>query len=179
MHVYRLVVDPVSIRRGPARVLGVLHGPTFRVSANAGVASAAPRRMRRACRERNVSPAAVAGIHGACCDQAVKVLPVDAAPPALHVRSVGTADIGPFVPVQSQPAEIVDDGLGATGPVARAIQVVHAQYEWRGRRSGAEPCQQRRAKVAEMEGTGGAWREAPTIDAAAHPIPRRLPSTFG
>ena len=50
-------------------------------------------------------------------------------PFALHVRGVGAAEVGPFGPVEAEPAEIFAGGGGVFGPAAWSVEVFDPEHE--------------------------------------------------
>jgi hypothetical protein len=61
--------------------------------------------------------------------QSIAVFPVDLGPLALAVRSRGTTDIRALVPLQTNPAQRVEDHLLAAGDETCAVGVLDAQHE--------------------------------------------------
>jgi hypothetical protein len=75
-------------------------------AASAGIDDASVHLMGGLCRH-NIGSAAMTGIDEATGPQAVKTMPVDVGAQALEVWAGMAALRGPFVPDESQPAEVV------------------------------------------------------------------------
>ena len=82
---------------------------------------------------------------------------------ALVVWRVRSADIGTFIPAQSEPAQILEHRRDEHGPAARAVEVFIAQDECAARRFGALLGSPKRAGVAQVEVARGRWRKAAAI----------------
>ncbi len=71
---------------------------------------------------------------------------------ALPIRPPRAALLRPLVPIEPEPAQIVEEARLGVGDHARAIEVLDAHDEGRVRGARVEPRQQRRARVAEVDG---------------------------
>ena len=81
-------------------------------------------------------------------------------PLRLAIRTVTTADIGPFVPVEAEPAKIFEDaGFGLAGGSLR-IGVLDAQDERAVLAVRKQPVEQRGPRVADVQLTGRAGSKA-------------------
>ena len=80
----------------------------------------------------------------------------------LKIGTVGTADLGTLVPIHSQPAKSVQDGLNRFVHVSLSVGVIDAKDEMAARLSGQEPIEQSRADAADVQVTGGAGSESGT-----------------
>src|SRR5262245_45453280 len=68
----------------------------------------------------------------------------------LDVRTVWTADVGAFVPIEAEPMEI-DEGLSIGAWLeSRPVDVLHAQHGAASLRPGPQPRQQVRPCIADM-----------------------------
>ena len=77
----------------------------------------------------------------------------------LEVRRERAADLGPFVPVEAEPAEAVEDRRERRLDVALLIGVVDAQHELAAVAPREQPVEQRRAHAADVQEAGRAGRE--------------------
>jgi hypothetical protein len=80
---------------------------------------------------------------------------------ALAVGAVGTADVGALVPVEAEPAELVEVAVDGAGTVRGPSRSSTRSTKRAALRPRAGPGQQRGAGVAEVERAGGRGREAP------------------
>jgi hypothetical protein len=78
----------------------------------------------------------------------------------LVVGRVRPADLGPFVPVDPQPTETVEDRGQRIGQIPLRVGVVDPQDELAAMAAGEEPVEQRRAHPADVQVTGGRGGEA-------------------
>lgn len=76
---------------------------------------------------------------------------------ALTVGSAGSADVGTFVPVQTQPAQIPQNGVFCAGLEAGAVQVVNPEKKDPTLKTAMEPGQKGCAQIAQVERTAGGW----------------------
>ena len=83
-------------------------------------------------------------------------------PLGLPVRPARTADVGPLVPVEAEPAQIAQDRRLGLARRALDVGVLDAQDERAARAARQQPVEQRRARVADVELAGGAGCEADT-----------------
>lgn len=78
----------------------------------------------------------------------------------LGVRGLGTADVGAFVPVEAEPAEVGDGEFGHAGADTGAVEVFGAEDDAAPCPAGKQPGEEEGAGVAEVEAAGGRWSEA-------------------
>ena len=71
-----------------------------------------------------------------------------------------TADVGPFVPIEPEPAQAVDDAGDHLPRGALGIGVFDAQHERAAVPAGVEPVEQRRPGAADVEIAGRRGSEA-------------------
>jgi len=100
---------------------------------------------------------AVAAIRVTGRHQLLGARPIQVVARALEERAL--------VPVETHPAEAVDDRLDRLGRRALAVRVLDAEHERAAAAAGEQPVEQRRARVAHMELAGRAGSEAD-----AHPV---------
>src|SRR5690606_32776279 len=103
---------------------------------------------------------AVAAVRLALADEPLGRLPVELLALALEVRAVGPADLWPFIPVEPEPAERVEDGAHAVEAAPFLIRVLHAEHERAALLAGPEPVEQRGARAADVQVTARRRREA-------------------
>ena len=72
----------------------------------------------------------------------------------LEVRRVRPADVGPFVPVEAQPAQAVDDAGHHVPRRALGVRVFDAQHERAAVPPGVQPVEQRRPGAADVQVAG-------------------------
>jgi hypothetical protein len=68
-----------------------------------------------------------------------------------------------FVPVETEPFEILDGRRRRAGLVAGMIQIFHAHDNAAAERPGAQPCDHERAHVPQMQRSRGTWSEPSDI----------------
>src|SRR5262249_19441537 len=78
----------------------------------------------------------------------------------LKVGAMWPADFGPFVPLDAEPFEAVEDGQQGFGAIAFGVRIVDAKGELALVGSGGEQVEQRSADAADMQVTGGTRGEA-------------------
>ena len=108
----------------------------------------------------------VRGVQELLCVRGIQVQPL-----GLPIRSPRTADVGAFVPVQAEPAEIAEDRRFRHVGRALDVGVLDAKDERAAVAAREEPIEQRRAGVADMQMPGRARRESN----AHRRMPRRAP----
>lgn len=74
----------------------------------------------------------------------------------LVVGTGGAADVGAFVPGEAEPAQVVEDFVGAAGLYARQVEVFHAEDELAVLEADLKPGQESGAEIAQVERSGGA-----------------------
>ncbi len=144
----RLHVDPPGMghaRRDVLRAHGVRQGAT-----GAGI-DRAFRAMRRGQARLDIGAGAEAGIEQVHRPQLVERR-------VIIGQALRLEDDFP-IPCHAQPAQILDDPVDMFGPAAGAVDILDPQAKGAAR----GPCQvhrhQRRPAMADMQSTGGAWRE--------------------
>jgi len=75
--------------------------------------------------------------------------------PALFVRGVWTADVGSFVPVEAEPAEIFECGVPVFGATAIGVEIFHPHDEHPTCLTGALPRTIEGAGMPDVEIAGG------------------------
>src|SRR5690349_15364115 len=78
----------------------------------------------------------------------------------LAVWSPRAANIRALVPVQAEPAQIAQDRRVGVGRGALDVGILDAEDERPMMAAGEQPVEQRGARVADVQLTGGAWSEA-------------------
>lgn len=124
--------------------------------------------MRGANGRGEILAGAAAGIDESACAKLFPCSQIHLCSPALLVGSEGTAYIGPFVPIESQPAKIFEGGSSVFGAAAVGIEIFHAHHEAATGRSRSLPCTMEGACVSDMEITGGRWGEAAPVFVGIH-----------
>ena len=81
-------------------------------------------------------------------------------PLGLPVRAVRAADVGPFVPVEAQPSQVVEDAVLGFARRSLRVGVLDAQHERAAVAARQQPVEQRRARVADVQMSGRTRREA-------------------
>ena len=125
---------------------------------------------------------AVAAVGDVSRDQFVDDFAVPLDTLRLSIRRVGPADVGPFVPLQPQPAEIIEHHLLRPARGARHIGIFDSDDELATMMAGEEPVEDRRARATDMQVAGGRRRESDaghgwsrtvsiTCDALCWPMP--------
>ena len=92
--------------------------------------------------------------------QAIRMRAVQVEPLGLAVRADVTAGIGPLVPVESQPPQVFEDALLRLARRPLAVGVFDAQDEGAPAMAREQPVEQRRAGVADVQLSRGAWSKA-------------------
>mgnify|MGYP003694725645 CR=1 FL=1 len=78
----------------------------------------------------------------------------------LAVGPARAADVGPFVPVEPEPAQVLEDALLGLLRRTLGVGVLDAEDERAVVPAREQPVEERRARVADVELTGGAGSEA-------------------
>src|SRR6185436_9120726 len=146
--------------------LAVFH-PAARLLA--GEMAAAPAVFRRQpCPQRVVALLlevffrAEAVVRLAARHQLHRMRAVDVQPLGLPVRAMIATGVRTLIPVESEPAQIVERrALGLLGR-ARDVGVLDAKDERTARAAGEQPVEERGARVADVQLSGGAWSESET-----------------
>jgi hypothetical protein len=79
--------------------------------------------------ELDVFAGTVAGKNGAHTLQLLEREPIKFQPLALEVRRVTTSNIGSFVPLKSEPTQVLEHGSGEFSPATGTIEILHSQDE--------------------------------------------------
>ena len=108
--------------------------------------------MRRGLRLLDVMPRADARVGAAGGDQLREGVAVDAEPGRLHD--------GLAVPVEPEPAQVLEHPGGGAGLLLRVVEVLDPEQDAPAARARREPREQKRARVAQMQRARGARREA-------------------
>ena len=74
--------------------------------------------------------------------------------------NAGALDDGLFIPIQAQPPQALKDVVGEFGLGALPIGVFDAQQKLAALVAGKQPVEDRRTGRADVQGSGGAWRQA-------------------
>ena len=126
-------------------------------------------RPRRALPPRRVSaaapPAGSSRSTRALLHERVAVRPVLVEPLRLEVRGVRPADVRPFVPVEAEPAQAVDDPRDHLPRRSLGVGVLDAQHERAAMPPREQPVEERRARAADVQVAG---RRRCEPDARAH-----------
>ena len=88
--------------------------------------------------------------------------PVSVEPLRLEVRRVRPADVRAFVPVESQPAQAVEDARDHLVRRALDVGVLDPQDEHAAMAPRVQPVEERRAGAADVQVAGGRWSETKT-----------------
>src|SRR6185436_4417802 len=81
-------------------------------------------------------------------------------PLRLTVRSASAADVRPFVPVQTEPAEIPEDGRLGFGGRPLDVGILDAEHELAARPARHQPVEERGARIADVQLPGWARSES-------------------
>src|SRR5216684_1435438 len=110
----------------------------------------------------NLCAAAITWVDQPPVRKALQVASVHLLSFALRIWRIRTTNIRPFIPIQTQPAQVAEHALGDSWAHTRSIQVFDTQHELSACAASEEPRQQRRAQVAQVEVAGGTGRVATT-----------------
>src|SRR5262249_10451336 len=81
-------------------------------------------------------------------------------PLGLPVGSTGSADIGPLVPIQTEPAQVLKNRRFRFGAGAIDVGILDAEDERTTMPARQKPVEQRRARAAHMQLPGRTWSES-------------------
>ena len=98
----------------------------------------------------------------------LQILRINVLALTLKVRPESAARLRPFVPVNAQPAQPVEDRTERRRRIARGIRVFDAEHERPAPVPREEPVEQRRARPAGVEITGGRGSETNARSSAGH-----------
>ena len=144
-----------------AKPSGPRHSPWW--PAGPGIQRIVVSLIRSSRRERHVASRAPAGIDHPLIEQRPPCLQIPSPARALHIRSKRASAVEPFIPLDPEPAQIVDHGLHELGPATLRIQIFISQNEL----SATLFCPLRRdperARVTDMQQAGGRRRKPSTI----------------
>ena len=99
-------------------------------------------------------------VGAAVAEQSIGVRPVNGHALRLAIRAMAACAVGSLVPVESQPAQVVQDRPFRFSRRALAVGVLDAQHEPSALSPSEQPVEQRRAGVADVQEPGGAGGEA-------------------
>src|SRR6185312_15681718 len=105
----------------------------------------------RAGNARNLRTRTVTGIYQIGIDQALQMEGIALLPLALHIGSIWSASTRPLIPIQSQPAQIVEHALHGSRSHTRSIQVFDSHHELTTSTTSKKPGQQSRTQIAQMQ----------------------------
>ena len=100
-------------------------------------------------------------------------------PLRLKIRRVRTADVGPFVPVEPEPPQALDDPRDHVPGRSLGVRVLDAQDERAAMAAREEPVEERRARAADVQITGRRRREANANHPFLRVLCRSLPQRRG
>src|SRR5688500_6475875 len=92
-------------------------------------------------------------------DERVRVLAVFLLALRLEVRRMRAADVGPLIPVETEPAQAVDDAGDHLPRRALRVGVLDAQHERAAMPPREQPVEERRARAADVQVAGRGWSE--------------------
>ena len=94
---------------------------------------------------------AVLVVRAAFFTEEFEVFPVNVGAFALEIRAVVAADIGAFVPIQTEPLHSVFENVEVFHRIALFVGVLYSQHERSARVLGVQPVKERGARAADME----------------------------
>ena len=110
-----------------------------------------------------ILPGQVAGEHGTALPKGRERSLVVVVPFALEVGRVGTAHVGPLVPIDSEPAQLVEIAVYRLRDGAGSVQVLDPEDELPVQAPRPPPGDQGGAGVPQVEPAGGARCEAASV----------------
>ena len=111
--------------------------------------------LRRQVRRRAVAVVRVTG-----GDEAIGHRPIAIDPLRLRVGAVRPADPRPFVPIEAEPSQAVENALDHVGRRALDVGVLDAQHEHAAMTTGKEPVEERGPRAADVQIAGRRRRES-------------------
>ena len=129
-------------------------------AAGAGVARRPAGREHRAAIGFELLRRAEAVVGVPAGEQLVRVRGVEVQPLGLAVRAAGAADVGPLVPVEAEPAQVLEDALLGLLGRSLGVGVLDAEDEGAVVAAREQPVEERGARVADVQLAGGAGRES-------------------
>jgi hypothetical protein len=93
-------------------------------------------------------------------DQTIGVLLINRLAFTLKIRAIGATDQWAFVPIQSEPAESIIDGIDGVVILPGSIGVLDAEDKFSVVMAGKKPVEKGGASSTDMEVTGGRGSEA-------------------
>jgi hypothetical protein len=99
----------------------------------------------------NLRTRTVTGIYQIGIDQTLQMEGVDLLSLALHIGSIWPTSIWTLIPIQSQPAQIIEHTLCGSWSYTRSIQVFDTHHKLSTSTASKEPGQQSRTQVAQMQ----------------------------
>src|SRR3569623_2072676 len=124
--------------------------------------------MRSAERSCKVFAGALAWIDEPSPTETLPCSPVERCAPALLVGSIGAAHVGSLVPVDAEPAKVLEGSLGVLGAAAVAIEVLHAHNQRSTGLSRALPSPIKRAGMSQVKMPGRRRGESAAIGDGGH-----------
>ena len=103
---------------------------------------------------------AVAEVRVAAVEQPLGRGAVTVEPPGLEVRRVRTADVGPLVPLEPQPAQAVEDAAHHLGGRSLEVGVLDAEHERPAVPAGEQVVEEGRPRAADVKVAGRRRRES-------------------
>ena len=110
-------------------------------------------------RGSDVLARAGAGVEGPCLEKPLEGFAVEGNPLALDVGAVGAANVGPFLPVESEPSEVLAGRPAELVPAARPIEILDPHHE--SGRSGTRSRHGERPGMPHVQEAGGRRRQPP------------------
>ena len=119
--------------------------------------------MRSAQGRGQIFSRTATGIEEAALTQFLPSSEIDAVSLALDVRCIRASDIWPFLPIDAEPAQVVEHSRGIFCATSIRVQVFHTHHK--GARCGDRPLVSREecACVADVQIACRRWREPATI----------------
>src|SRR5215469_6188429 len=155
--------------KAPAHTHGRVPIPGFvdPAAAGAGIAKLIITFVRSFERALQIFARAAARIDEAAVAEFAPRVDIEIAPLALHVRTKSSAGIGPFLPGQAEPAQILEHGVNEFGPGALKIQILVAKNKFAACGAGPLVGHPEGSRVAEMKVSGRRRSEAAAIAAVS------------
>jgi hypothetical protein len=119
--------------------------------------------IRRPSRQRHILARTSTRIDDPNLPQSLPRLQIEVSPLALRVGSARPSAIRPFLPGNSQPAQILDHRIDEFGTAALRIQILISQSQRSVPLGGSLRGNPERPRVSDMEQASGRRRQAPAI----------------
>lgn len=130
-------------------------------------------RVRSTGRTPDLGAGAVTEIRLSSALEPLESLAIERGSLGLPVGSPRPAHVGPFVPIEAEPAQVVELLALASRPYPRGIEIFHAYHEPAARRASFQPRQERAGGRSEMQVPRGRWRKPTSV----HPLYFRSTAT--